>query len=69
MLKTVLTFSILRVPLSPVLILWSVFFVFTGLLHTYIVSPKIYVWELLIDVLDGRFHGFVCEEGRAQLGV
>lgn len=36
---------------------------------TYDVPPKVNVGELLVDVLEGRLHAFVGEEGEPLLGV
>lgn len=37
--------------------------------HTYNISPEIDIGELLVDVLDGRLHALVGEEGEALFRV
>lgn len=37
--------------------------------HTYNVSSEVNAGEFLVDVLDGRLHALICQQGKACLWV
>lgn len=37
--------------------------------HTYNVSSEVNAGEFLVDVLDGRLHALICQQGKACLWI